>query len=152
MKRRLAAAGGIAVLAVAAGFGGLAIAGEDGEREAGPRVVAEPLTATEPGPATRAGSGAKIRTFYLRDAVVPPEGGGQVAGAKCPKGEGSAIGGGAATAEGIVVSYLSQIRPSNGDVADRVYWIGVDDNSTENPDTASAIIEVHCAKGIKVQK
>jgi hypothetical protein len=152
MRRRIAAGVGIAVLAVAAGFGGMAVAGDNGEREAGPRVVAEPLTASESGPALRAGGGPKIRTFYLPQAVDPPEDGGQVAGAKCPKGEGSAIGGGAATSEGIVVSYLSQIRPSNGDRADRVYWIGVDDNSAENPDTASAIIEVHCAKGIKVQK
>jgi hypothetical protein len=150
MGKRAIIGGGIAAVVAAAGFGGMAIAGDNGEREAGPRVVAEPMAATKAGPVTRAGGGAKIQTFYLQNEVVPAEGEGTVAGPKCPKGEGSAIGGGAATAEGIVVSYLSQIRPSNGTRSDRVYWVGVDDNAGDVG--AGAIIEVHCAKGIGVKK
>jgi hypothetical protein len=152
MRRRMAVGAGAVALAAVAGFGGMAIAGGDGDREAGPRVVAEVMTATEAGPARRAGGGPKIQTFYLPQAVDPPENAGTVLGAQCPKRKGKAIGGGAATAEGIVVSYLSQLRPSNLNRADRVYWIGVDDNSTENPDDAEAIIEVYCAKGIQVAK
>lgn len=151
MRRRVAAGAGVAALAVAAAFGGMAIAGDTDEREAGPRVVAEPMTASKEGPITRAG-GAKIQTFYLSQAVDPPENAGTVAGAQCPRNQGKAIGGGAATSEGIVISYLSQIRPSNGNRSDRVYWVGVDDNSELNEDTASAVIEVHCAKGIRVEK
>lgn len=149
MKKRLIAGGGLAAVAAAAGFGAVAIAGDDAERDAGPRVVAEPLVASEQGPVTRAG-GATIATLYLQDEVVPPEGLGTVVGAKCPRRAGKAIGGGAATDEGVVVSYLSQIRPSNGNIDDRTYWIGVDDNA--GAPGAGAIIEVHCAKGIRVKK
>ncbi len=142
----------MAAMVAAAGFGGIAIAGGDAdEREAGPRIVAEPMTATKAGPVTRAGGGAKIQTFYLQSAVVPPDTMGSVVGPKCPKGAGNAIGGGAATDEGIVVSYLSQIRPSsNGKTSGRVYWVGVDDNA--GAPGAGAFIEVHCAKGISVKK
>jgi hypothetical protein len=149
MKKRLIAGGGVAALAAAAGFGAVAIAGDDGEREAGPRVLAEPMVATERGPVTRAG-GATITTLYVQDEVVPPEGSGKVVGAKCPRSAGRAIGGGAATDEGIVVSYLSQIRPSNGDVDARTYWVGVDDNA--GAPGAGAVAEVHCAKGLRVRK
>ena len=55
MKKRMIVGGGIAALIVAAGFGGMAIAGDGDEREAGPRIVAEPMTATKAGPVTRAG-------------------------------------------------------------------------------------------------
>ena len=51
-----------------------------------------------------------------------------------------------------MVSYLSQIRPSNGETKGPVYWVGVDDNSTTNGADADALIEVHCAKGLKVKK
>ena len=122
------------------------------EREAGPRIVAEPMTATKAGPVTRGGGGATIQTFYLTSPVDPPENGGTVVGPKCPNNAGNAIGGGAATGQGIVVSYLSQLRPSNSKIKDRVYWVGVDDNSTTNAADAGALIEVHCAKGLKVKK
>jgi hypothetical protein len=151
MKKRMTVGAGMAVAIAAAGFGGMAIAGGDDERKAGPRHVAEPMVATEKGSAMRAG-GATITTLYLNETVDPPENEGVVSGVSCPRRFGKAIGGGAATDQGIVVSYLSQIRPSNGNIAGRTYWIGVDDNSTTNGDTADATIEVHCAKGLRVEK
>src|SRR5688500_14463746 len=149
MRRRLAIGGVLATLAGAAGVGAVAIAGSGEEREAGARIVAEPMVATEQGPVTRAG-GATITTLYLQNEIVPPEGSGTVVGPKCPRSAGKAIGGGAATDEGIVVSYLSQIRPSNGDIRERTYWVGVDDNA--GAVGAGATIEVHCAKGLEVKK
>ena len=151
LKKRVTVAGGLAALVAAAGFGGMAIAGDGDEREAGRTIVAEPLTATKAGPVTRAG-GATIQTFYLTQPLDPPENAGTVVGAQCPRNEGKAIGGGAATSEGIVLSYLAQIRPSDGDVKDRVYWVGVDDNSSGNAADAGAFVEVHCAKGLRVRK
>ncbi len=147
MKKRMMVGAAMATLIAGAAIGGMAVAGGGTEREAGPRVVAEPLTATKKGPATRAG-GATIRTYYLEDPVVPADGQGIVTGLTCPKG--NAIGGGAATSEGIVVSYLSQLRPSNFNVSKKTYWIGVDDNAGEAG--AGATLEVHCAKGIDVKK
>ena len=114
MKKTDLVGSGMAALIAAAGFGGMAIAGDGDEREAGPRILAEPMTAKKAGPVMRAG-GAKIQTFYLSQAVDPPENSGTVVGPKCPNNAGNAIGGGAATDQGIVVSYLSQIRPSNGE-------------------------------------
>jgi hypothetical protein len=151
MKKRMTVGAGMAAVIAAAGFGGMAIAGVGDERMEGPREIAEPMVATEKGSAMRAG-GATITTLYLNDTVDPPEDEGIVSGVSCPRRFGKAIGGGAATDEGIVVSYLSQIRPSNGNIAGRTYWIGVDDNSTTNGATADATIEVHCAKGLKVRK
>jgi hypothetical protein len=150
MKRRIVVGGMIAALIGAAGYGGMAIAGSGSDREAARTVVAEPITATRKGPVVRK-AGAKITTLYVAQPVNPPEDGGTVIGARCPKKFGKAIGGGAATSKGIVISYLSQI-PINGDPKDRVYFVGVDDNSTENEANAGAVIEVHCAKGIKVAK
>lgn len=147
MKKWMLVGAGIATLIAGAAMGGMAIAGGGTEREAGPRVVAEALTATEKGPATRA-RGATIQTYYLEDRVVPADGQGIVTGLSCPKG--NAIGGGAATSEGIVISYLSQLRPSNFNVSRKTYWIGVDDNAGEAG--AGATLEVHCAKGIDVKK
>ncbi len=151
MSRRIIVGSGIAALIAAAGFGGMAIAGDGDEREAGPRILAEPMTATKAGPVTRSGE-AKIQTFYLSEPIDPPENSGTVVGPQCPNNAGSAIGGGAATGQGIVVSYLSQIRPSNATIKDRIYWVGVDDNSATNEADAGALIEVHCAKGLKVKK
>jgi hypothetical protein len=151
MKKGAFIGGGVAALIVAAGFGGMAVAGDGDQREAGPRILAKPMTATKEGPITRSG-GATIQTFYISQPVDPPENAGTVVGPKCPKNAGNAIGGGAATGNGIVVSYLSQIRPSNGETKGPVYWVGVDDNSATNDTDASALIEVHCAKGLKVEK
>src|SRR5688500_783778 len=150
MSKRSAMGGVLATLAAAvASFGAVAIAGGGEGREAGPRIVAEPMLATEQGPVTRAGD-ATITTLYLQNEIVPPEGSGTVVGPTCPRRAGKAIGGGAATDEGIVVSYLSQIRPSNGDIRERTYWVGVDDNA--GAVGAGATIEVHCAKGLEVKK
>ena len=152
MMKLMIIGGGMAALAAAAGFGGMAIVGDGDEREAGRTIIAEPMTATKAGPVARAGGGATISTFYLSEPIVPPEGEGTVVGPQCPDRKGNAIGGGAATGEGVVVSYLSQLRPSNANRSKRVYWVGVDDNSTTNDVAAGAIIEVHCAKGLKVEK
>ena len=148
MMKRLTLGCGVAVLVAGATLGGMAVAGDGNDREAGATAVAGPFEATKAGPTTRAG-GATIQTFYLPDQVVPGEGDGLVTGLDCPRG--NAISGGAATDEGIVVSYLSQLRPSQLGVSKKRYWVGVDDNSTEN-EGAGAYLEVHCARGLRVKK
>jgi hypothetical protein len=151
-KRGLIGAGAAAVAAAAA-LSGIAIAGGGEDRELDRVVVAEPITATEPGPKLRGAGGSTIQTFYLQEPVNPPENSGSVVGPRCPTGTGGAIGGGASTQPGIVISYLSQIRPgANPATGARTYYVGVDDNSTTNNANASAVIEVHCAKGIAVRK
>lgn len=150
MKRKLALGAGLMAFGGIATVGGIAIAGTESDRELERTVVAEPITATEPGPITRGKNTPVIQTFYAQDLVTPPEGGGVVLGLQCPKNAGGAIGGGAATQEGIVVSYLSQLNPDDLTSSKRVYYIGVDHNS--GPQGAGAILEVHCAKKVKVKK
>jgi hypothetical protein len=148
----LAGAGATAI-AAAGVFGGIAIAGGGSDdRDLDRVVVAKPITATVPGPTERGPAGSTIQTFYLADLVVPPANSGTVVGPRCPTGAGGAIGGGAATQQGIVISYLSQLRPTNNATAARIYYVGVDDNSRTNGTSAGATVEVHCAKGITVRK
>jgi hypothetical protein len=150
MKRRTLAGGGLAALAAAAGFGGLAIAGDDGSRELAERKVAETRTATQAGPVTRAGAGKKIQTFYDPDELVPGAGDEAVVGLRCPRGEGNAIGGGAATRQGVDIVYLSQLNPETFETSPRAYYVGI-----ENEDGAAAngaFIEVYCAERIAVRK
>ena len=149
MKKRMMVSAGVAALVAGAGFGAMAVAGGDNEREAARVVTAEPSKNLRAGPSRRAG-GSEIQTFYLQNEVVPPEGLGEMRGLKCPRDEGNAIGGGARTDVGIVTSYLSQLSPSTGETAKRVYYVGVDDNA--GAPGAGAILEVHCAEKITVKK
>jgi len=152
MGKRLAVGGGIAALVAAAGLGGMAIAGDGDSRQAGPREVAAPMTATKEGPVTRAGAGGTIQTFYLTNEVIPDEGEDLVSGPRCPRKAGDAIGGGAATDGGIDLVYLSQANPQTLETSARAYYVGIEDVSDENGPSAGAIIEIQCAKGIRVEK
>ena len=152
MRKRLIVGGGISVLIAAGGLGGVAIGGNGDARDAGPREVAEPMTAAKAGPVTRAG-GATIQTFYLPQQVVPDETDPDpVVPVRCPRKAGGAIGGGAATDVGIDLIYLSQANPETLETSARTYYVGVEDVSDENGPGAGAIVEVHCAKGIDVKK
>lgn len=150
MRKRLIACAGVAAVTAGAAFGGLAIAGGDNSRELERTVVAKPITAKKAGPVVRAGGGATIQTFYIRNEVVPPDGQGIVAAIRCPKNAGNAIGGGAATEIGIDLSYLSQRNPETLRSSPRAYYVGVDDNG--GADGAGALVEVQCAKGLRVKK
>ena len=156
MKKRVMMGAGATTLATAGMLGGMAIAGGGvDDRELERTVVAKPITATEAGPVVRgARTGKVIQTFYLAEPVVPPANGGTVVGAKCPRDKGDAIGGGAATDPGIILAYLSQLHPSDlsSPTTPRTYYVGVDDNSRDNPRASGARVEVQCAKGIEVRK
>ena len=149
MRKRVVVGAGV-IAAAAATWAGIAIAGDDNARDLDGRSVAEPMTATKEGPVTRAGRNGTIQTFYLRDEVVPEEGGDAVVGPRCPRREGEAIGGGAATRQGVDLVYLSQLNPETLESSPRVYYVGVEDVDADPG--AGAFVEVHCAKGIAVRK
>lgn len=154
MRKRISLGAAGVALAATTAFTAVSLAGGGaaGEsREAAPTVVAKAAVAREPGPVVRAGGGATIQSFYFAEPTVPPEGGGAVQGARCPRKAGNPISGGASTSEGIVISYLSRIRPGSSNTRPSTYFVGVDDNSTSNPAGSGAIIEVSCAKGLKVK-
>jgi hypothetical protein len=159
-RRKVLGSIGAAALIGAGAIAATSIAGNDGEPRqlAGPQQAA-PLTAERPaGPA--AGAAAKrgkkkrkkptIQTFYAAVATVPPEGGGLVQPVICPRGRGEPIGGGARTSQGLVINYLSRINPQSGAIRKRVYYVGVEDVSDANPPGSGAIVEVQCAKRIRV--
>ena len=88
-----------------------------------------------------------------RTSLVPPEeGGGVVQPIRCPRGAGNPIAGGARTAQGIVVAYLSRARPDNGRTPDRTYFVGIEDIDSDNDPESGALVEVQCAKGIRVRR
>jgi hypothetical protein len=158
-KRMMLGAAGAALLAGAA-LAGMSLAEPDGIGE--PRavadvVVAAPVTgvaarATDSPRGTRRRPRPTIDFFYARNDLVPPDGGGLVQPIRCPRRAGNPIGGGARTAQGIVVSYLSRVNPVTGATPDRTYFVGVDDNSDDpGQDGAGALVEVQCAKGMRVK-
>jgi len=138
---------------LAAGAGGFAIA-QDGfpgeERTVTERIEVGPVVAREKGPVVK-GTRAKptIATYFAQSATVPAEGKGAVVQIKCPPNTGTAIAGGARTSVGIVLSYLSKGSP-DGDSSKRSYYVGVDDNSSTNAAGAGGLVEVQCAKDIRV--
>ena len=136
-----------------AGAGAFAVA-QDGtpgeERAVAERIEVGPIVAREKGPVVRARGRATIGTYFAQTATVPAEGGGQVVEIKCPRNVGEAIGGGARTSVGIVVSYLSKGSP-DGQTSKRGYYVGVDDNSSTNQAGSGAFVEVQCAKQINVR-
>jgi NADPH-dependent glutamate synthase beta subunit-like oxidoreductase len=159
MKRKFVLALGGVSLLIAAAFAGMSIAGSSDDH--GAREVTELKTMTAvakapnaPARATARPKKAKkptVQTFYAPSAVVPDDGAGTVVGLRCPKGKGEPISGGAATGEGIVISYLSRVG-LNGKTKARTYFIGVDDNSdVVEQDGAGAFLEVQCAKNISVK-
>jgi hypothetical protein len=156
--KRYFTGGAVAVALVAAGvLAGTSIAGGDGEpRTVDEVVVAEPIVA-EPA-ANRAGTAAKkkrkkptIRYFQAAVATVPPEGGGIVQPIVCPRRQGEPIAAGAQTTVGLVVNYLSRINPETQELPPRTYYVGVEDISDTNQPGSGALVEVQCAKNIKVE-
>jgi hypothetical protein len=160
MTRWIAAAVGAALVA-AGTLAGMSIAGSNGvgePRDALAPVVAKPVTGV-PGRETAARGGRRrgpvIDFFYARDAVIPDDLEGLVQPIRCPRGAGQPIGGGARTGEGIVVAYLSRAHPSTGETPSRTYFVGVEDVDTGTPDPnegAGAVVEVQCAKGMRVKR
>lgn len=142
-----------AVCLMGAGAGAFAVAqdGSPGEqRTVTERVEVGTVVARDKGPVVRAAGGPTIGTYFAQAPTVPPEGMGAVVSIKCPRGAGNAIGGGARTSEGIVVSYLSKGSPG-GQTSKPKYYVGVDDNSSTNPAGSGAFVEVQCAKQINVR-
>ena len=145
---------GVAAL-LATGAGAFAIA-QDGfpgeERTVAERIHVGPVVAREPGPVVK-GTRTRptIATYFAQSATVPPEGGGSVVEVKCPPNTGTAIAGGARTSVGIVLSYLSKGSPG-GNSSKRGYFVGVDDNSSTNAAGAGGLVEVQCAKDIRVPR
>jgi hypothetical protein len=139
-------------------FAGMTIAGPSGigePRELAEPAVAEPVTGTA-ARETRArarGGRATIDFFYAADDIVPANGEGLVQPIRCPRSAGNPIGGGARTGDGIVIAYLSRANPATGNTPPRTYFVGVEDVDV-SPDTnpgAGALIEVQCAKGMRVR-
>jgi hypothetical protein len=155
-------------IAIAAGAGaigagvlvGIAVAGPGGigkPRETATPVVGKPVTAVAARD-TRARGRRRSPTidfFYSRTPIVPENGEGFVQPIRCPRGAGNPIGGGARTAEGIVIAYLSRAHPVTGRTPDRTYFVGVEDVDGGDPDPnagAGALTEVQCAKGLRVKR
>jgi hypothetical protein len=156
--RKILGAGAIAAVLVAGGlWAGTSIAGNDGEPQASGKVlIAEPIVAQ---PAQRqAGTGAKgkkrkrpiVRYFQAAVATVPPEGQGIVQPISCPPGQGEPIAAGAQTTVGLVINYLSRINPETQELPPQTYYVGVEDISDSNQAGSGALVEVQCAKNVKV--
>jgi hypothetical protein len=159
MSARKILGGGAAAAVLLAGgvLAGTSIAGNDGEsRATSDVVVAEPLVAA---PVNRAADPAAkgkkrkkptVRYFQASVATVPPEGGGIVQPITCPPGQGEPIAAGAQTTVGLVVNYLSRINPETQELPPQTYYVGVEDISDTNQAGSGALVEVQCAKNIKV--
>jgi hypothetical protein len=144
-------------VALVSGVSAFAFAiGDDGfpgqaRQAADERIVAQPLTAREKGSVLSKGAGGPtIATYFAQQATIVPADDYVLQEIRCPRRAGEAIDGGARTSEGIVISYLSKGSP-DGDVNDRSYYVGLDDNSATNPGDAGGFVEVVCAKGIAVR-
>lgn len=162
MRSKLIVAPLSAMLIAAGVFAAVSIAGADkGEvQDARPKIL-KPVTAVAnpDGSVDRAASAKRkskkkptIQYFYAPVVTVPPEGLGVVQALRCPKGKGEPIAAGAQTSVGIVISYLSRIKPGTGKTPARTYYVGVDDNSDTNAAGSGARVEIQCAKYIKVKR
>lgn len=156
MRNRITAGTAAAALIATGVLAGASLADRDGigaARETAQPTVADPTTALARDGSRASGRrrGPVIDFFYAQNATVPPEGGGLVQPIKCPRGAGNPIAGGARTAVGIVVSYLSRVNPQTGGTPRRTYFVGVDDNSDANLAGSGAFVEVQCAKRIRVR-
>jgi hypothetical protein len=157
--RKIFGGGAIAAILVAGGlWAGTSIAGNDGEPQAsGEVLMAEPIVA-EPakGQAGTAAKGKKkkkkptVRYFQAAVATVPPEGQGIVQPISCPPGQGEPIAAGAQTTVGLVINYLSRINPETQELPPQTYYVGVEDISNSNQAGSGALVEVQCAKNVKV--
>jgi hypothetical protein len=155
-KRIIGVVAGGAVLAVGL-FAGMSLAEPDGigePREVGEPVVAKPVTGVPARGAEARGGGKRRRPtidfFYSRTPLIPTATE-SVQPIRCPRGAGQPIGGGARTAIGIVVAYLSRANPQTGATPPRTYFVGVEDVSETNDPEAGAFVEVQCAKGMRVK-
>jgi hypothetical protein len=154
VRRVIGAVAGLALLAGGL-FTGMSLAGSNElvePREVAAPAVLEPVTGVQARGSERQArrrKGPVIDFFYARAPIVPPEGGGVVQPIRCPRKAGNPIAGGARTSVGIVVSYLSRANPSTTATPPRTYFVGVDD-VTGDPG-AGALIEVQCARGLKVK-
>ncbi len=162
MRKKTVASVVALALAGAGGFAAAGIAGGDqtgAERTVLPTVDA--VGSAEAGvsvrasrPAARARRRAKtplIQHFYAPQPLVPPDDSGRVQGLRCPGGF-QPIGGAAQTSIGIVLSYLSRRNPVNGRRPNRTYFIGVDDITDSNLPGSGAVVEVICAKNLRVKR
>lgn len=150
--------GTIAVALLAGGvLAGTTIAGNDGEPQAtGEVAVAEPIVAAPVAREAAAAAKGKrkkkptVRYFQASVATVPPEGGGVVQPITCPPGQGEPIAAGAQTTIGLVINYLSRINPETQELPPQTYFVGVEDVSDTNQPGSGALVEVQCAKNIRV--
>jgi hypothetical protein len=161
MSARKIIGGGVVAAALAAGgvVAGTSIAGNDGAPQTtGAVIVAEPIVA-QPAKREPTSSAARkkkrkkptVRYFQASAATIPPEGGGIVQPITCPPGQGEPIAAGAQTTVGLVVNYLSRIHPQTQELPPQTYFVGVEDISSAPEQAGSgAIVEVQCAKNIKV--
>jgi hypothetical protein len=156
IRRVIGIAAGAALLAGGV-LTGMSLAGPDdiGEpRELAAPAVLEPVTGVPARGAERAargkrGKGATIDFFYSRRPLVPPDNGSLVQPIRCPRKAGKPIGGGARTAQGITLAYLSRAHPQTAATPPRTYYVGVED--LRGAEGAGALIEVQCAKGMQVK-
>ena len=156
VSRVIGIAAGAALLAGGL-LAGMSLAGPDdiGEpREVAAPAVLEPVTGVPARGAERAASGKRrkgptIDFFYSRRPLVPPDNGSLVQPIKCPRNAGNPIGGGARTAQGITLAYLSRANPQTAATPPRTYFVGIED--LRGAPGAGALIEVQCAKGIRVK-
>jgi hypothetical protein len=158
MRKHLIA--GVAAVALMGGgvVAGMSLAEGDAIGEprdvAAPAVVAPVTGVARGGAVARRGSGGPtIDFFYARNDIVPANGAGLVQPIRCPRGAGKPIAGGARTGDGVVLAYLSRAHPETGRTPRRTYFVGVEDVDLD-PDTnpgAGALVEVQCAKGMRVK-
>jgi len=156
VRRIIGVVAGAALLAGGL-LAGMSLAGSEdiGEQRgvAAPAVL-EPVTGVAARGAEPAARGKRKRSptidfFYSRRPLVPPDNGSVVQPIKCPRNAGNPIGGGARTAEGITLAYLSRANPQTAATPPRTYFVGVED--LRGAEGAGALIEVQCAKGMKVK-
>ena len=157
----------IAALAGAALLGagllaGSSLAGGGSDRPAAEPIVAKPIVGVAAAEAGNAGQPAVrnaakkrrrpvIRYFYASEPTVPPEGESLVQPLQCPAGKGQPIAGGAQTAQGIDIVYLSRVHPGSGRRPPRTYYVGIEDVASDNPD-AGAVVEIQCAMNVTVRR
>jgi hypothetical protein len=155
MRKRVIAGVACAAVLAAGVLAGMSLAREDGvaePRDVADVVVAKPVTgvASEAARAKRKRRGPVIDFFYSPTVLVPTDEA-SVQPIRCPRRAGNPIAGGARTSQGIVIAYLSRAHPLTGNTPPRTYFVGAEDVSESNPPDSGALVEVQCAKGMRVR-